>query len=462
MAAKAFLDEDFLLSNETARKLYHDCAKELPIIDYHCHLDPQEIWEDRHFDSITQVWLGGDHYKWRLMRSMGVEERFITGDAPDREKFQKWAECLSLAIGSPLYHWSHLELKNYFGFTGHLDGDSAEEVWELTGEKLADSDFSARNLILRSHVEALCTTDDPADSLEWHEKLQGTDFGTKVCPAFRPDKAMNIRDEGFLDYLARLGSPSTFAALTEALEKSMDRFHAMGCRISDHGMDRIPYAPAPEAEIEAIFHRRLGGRIPTPEEEEQYKYALLLSLGRAYHARGWAMQLHYGVIRNNSSRVFAALGADCGIDSIGDAAPVTALASFLDSLDRTDQLPKTILYSLNPNDNAAIETVMGCFQGAGAFGKLQHGAAWWFNDHRDGMEAHLRSLAAEGALATSVGMLTDSRSFLSYARHEYFRRILCNLIGTWVENGEFPSEEKVLRRIVEGICYQNAKEYFGL
>ena len=458
---KAFMDRDFLLSSETAKHLYHDYAAAQPIIDYHCHLDPKEIWEDRCFDNITQVWLGGDHYKWRLMRSAGVEERYITGDASDREKFQKWAETLGLAIGNPLYHWSHLELRNYFGYQGVLNGDTAEEVWQLCNEKLKT--LSARKLILSSRVRALCTTDDPADSLEWHKKLAADEsFPVKVLPSFRPDKALGIEKPDYLDYLSRLGDIGSFAALKEKLIERLDYFVSLGCRVSDHGMESVPYASATMDEVEAIFRKRLAGEIPTAREQKQFKTALLLELGREYHRLGVVMQLHFGVIRDNSHRVFRALGPDAGIDSIGDQPSIKELAAFLGALDDTDELPRTILYSLNPNDNAALVTVMGAFQTGETVGKVQHGSAWWFNDHRSGMVDQLTTLAADGYLAGFVGMLTDSRSFLSYARHEYFRRILCELIGGWVENGEYPSDEKALRQIVEGICFGNAEQYFRL
>ena len=458
---KAFMDRDFLLSSETAKHLYHDYAAAQPIIDYHCHLDPKEIWEDRCFDNITQVWLGGDHYKWRLMRSAGVEERYITGDASDREKFQKWAETLGLAIGNPLYHWSHLELRNYFGYQGVLNGDTAEEVWQLCNEKLKT--LSARKLILSSRVRALCTTDDPADSLEWHKKLAADEsFPVKVLPSFRPDKALGIEKPDYLDYLSRLGDIGSFAALKEKLIERLDYFVSLGCRVSDHGMESVPYASATMDEVEAIFRKRLAGQIPTAWEQKQFKTALLLELGREYHRLGVVMQLHFGVIRDNSHRVFRALGPDAGIDSIGDQPSIKELAAFLGALDDTDELPRTILYSLNPNDNAALVTVMGAFQTGETVGKVQHGSAWWFNDHRSGMVDQLTTLAADGYLAGFVGMLTDSRSFLSYARHEYFRRILCELIGGWVENGEYPNDEKALRQIVEGICFGNAEQYFRL
>ena len=455
------MDRDFLLSSDTAKHLYHDYAADMPILDYHCHLDPKEIYEDRRFETITQVWLGGDHYKWRLMRSAGVEERYITGDASDREKFQKWAETLGLAVGNPLYHWSHLELRNYFGYTGVLNGDTAEEVWQLCNEKLRT--MSARKLIESSNVKALCTTDDPADSLEWHRKLAAdSTFGVKVLPSFRPDKALGIEKKDYVNYLARLGAIGSFTQLVETLKERLRFFVSLGCRVSDHGMESVPFAPATEAEVEAIFRKRLAGEIPTPYEQKQFRTALLLALGREYHRLGVVMQLHFGVIRDNARRVFRSLGPDAGIDSIGDAPSIKELAAFLNALDETGELPKTILYSLSPNDCTALATVMGAFQTAEAAGKLQLGSAWWFNDHKRGMLDQLTTLAAEGYLAGFVGMLTDSRSFLSYARHEYFRRLLCELLGSWVENGEYPDDEKALKTIVEGICFENAKRYFGL
>ena len=460
---KAFMDRDFLLSTETAKHLYHDFAAPQPIIDYHCHLSPQEIFEDRQFENITQVWLGGDHYKWRLMRSAGVEERFITGDATDREKFQKWAETVGLAVGNPLYHWSHLELRNYFGYEGVLNGDTAETVWQLCNEKLRSPEMSARKLIVNSNVKALCTTDDPADTLEWHKKIaEDESFGVKVLPSYRPDKALGIEKPEYLEYLARLGEIKSFAQLAEVLKERLAFFVENGCRVSDHGMEAVPYAEATADEVETVFRKRLAGEIPTALEQKQFKTALLLELGREYRRLGVVMQLHFGVIRDNSRRVFRALGPDAGIDSIGDQPSIKELAAFLCALDDTGELPKTILYSLNPNDNAALVTVMGAFQTGEAVGKLQHGSAWWFNDHKPGMVEQLTTLAADGYLAGFVGMLTDSRSFLSYARHEYFRRILCELIGSWVENGEFANDEKALRTIVEGICVKNAERYFDL
>ena len=463
---KRFMDADFLLSTDTAKRLYHDVAAKCPIIDYPCHLSPREIAEDKRFSSITELWLGGDHYKWRLMRSFGVAERFITGDASDREKFRKWAETLSLAIGNPLYHWSHLELKNYFGYDGVLNGETADAVFDLCNEKLRDPAFSARNLILRSDVAALCTTDDPADSLEWHKKIADSGFAVKVLPSFRPDRALGIEKADWLSYLDRLSESAgvfvhTFSELCEALRLRADVFDVHGCRVSDHGLAAVPYAPASSETVEAIFRKRRDGEAISAQEIAQFKTALLLFLGRTYAKRGWVMQLHFGVIRDNAKRVYRTLGPDAGVDSIGDTVSISDLAAFLNALDETDELPKTILYSLNPNDNAALATVMGCFQ-RDVPGKLQLGSAWWFNDHKKGMQSQLTDLAAEGHLATFVGMLTDSRSFLSYARHEYFRRILCDLLGTWVEDGEFPNDEKTLDRIVRDISFDNARRYFCL
>lgn len=458
---KPFMDRDFLLETDTAKHLFHDIAEDMPIIDYHCHLSPREICEDRQFENITQVWLGGDHYKWRLLRSFGVEEKFITGDASDREKFQKWAETLSLAIGNPLYHWSHLELRRYFGYEGVLNGDTAETVWDLCNEKLRQKDFSARNLILRSNVKVICTTDDPADSLEWHQRIAADGFEVKVLPSFRPDRAMAIEKPDYLAYLARLGEIRTYADLVRVLQERLAFFVSLGCRVSDHGLESVPFAPASEAELGAIFEKRLSGTIPAPPEQRQFRTGLLCMLGRCYAKYGVAMQLHFGCIRDNNRRIYGLLGPDAGVDAIGDPAPLKELAGFLNALAETRELPRTVLYSLNPTENAAIDALMGCFQGPEARGKIQHGSAWWFNDHQKGMLDQMTTLAAEGALATFVGMLTDSRSFLSYTRHEYFRRLLSDLIGGWVEQGLFPNDEKALRTIVEGVCYRNAKAYFG-
>ncbi|MGN8848477.1 glucuronate isomerase [Bariatricus sp. HCP28S3_C2] len=464
---KAFMDKDFLLETETAQKLYHEYAAKMPILDYHCHINPQEIAEDRKFENITQVWLGGDHYKWRQMRSNGVEEKYITGDASDREKFQKWAETLEKAIGNPLYHWSHLELQRYFGYYGALNGETAEEVWNLCNAKLQEDGMSARNLIRQSNVTLVCTTDDPVDSLEWHEKIAADEsFEVRVLPAWRPDKAMNLEKTDYLEYLKKLEVVSgvkidSFASLIEALRIRMDYFAEHGCSVSDHGLEYVMYAPASEEEIEAIFAKRLRGEAVSRADELQFKTAYMVALGREYHKKNWVMQLHYGVKRDNNGMIFGKLGPDAGIDCINNYAPSSEMADYLNALAITDELPKTILYSLNPTDNAAIGTIIGCFQSEEARGKIQQGSAWWFNDNKQGMIEQMTSLANLGLLGNFIGMLTDSRSFLSYTRHEYFRRIMCNLIGGWVENGEYPADEKVLGRMVQDISYNNAVRYFG-
>lgn len=461
------MDKDFLLETETAQKLYHEYAAKMPILDYHCHINPQEIAEDRKFENITQVWLGGDHYKWRQMRSNGVEEKYITGDASDCEKFQKWAETLERAIGNPLYHWSHLELQRYFGYYGALNGETAEEVWNLCNAKLQEDGMSARNLIRQSNVTLVCTTDDPVDSLEWHEKIAADEsFEVRVLPAWRPDKAMNLEKTDYLEYLKKLEVVSgvkidSFASLIEALRIRMDYFAEHGCSVSDHGLEYVMYAPASEEEIEAIFAKRLRGEAVSRADELQFKTAYMVALGREYHKKNWVMQLHYGVKRDNNGMIFGKLGPDAGIDCINNYAPSSEMADYLNALAITDELPKTILYSLNPTDNAAIGTIIGCFQSEEARGKIQQGSAWWFNDNKQGMIEQMTSLANLGLLGNFIGMLTDSRSFLSYTRHEYFRRIMCNLIGGWIENGEYPADEKVLGRMVQDISYNNAVRYFG-
>lgn len=464
---KQFMDKDFLLSTDTAKTLFHDYAAKMPVLDYHCHINPQEIAEDRKFNNITQVWLGGDHYKWRVMRSCGVDERYITGDAPDREKFQKWAESLSKAIGNPLYHWSHLELQRYFGYTGALNGDTAEEVWNLCNAKLQEDSMSVRNIIKQSNVTLICTTDDPADTLEWHKKLAADDsFDVQVLPAWRPDKAMNIEKPDYLDYLAKLAAASgieikTFADLKAALKNRMDFFASLGCCVSDHALNYVMYNPASDEELEAIFAKRMAGGAISYEEQLKFKTAFIIFAGREYNRRGWIMQLHYGCKRDNNIFRFKQLGPDTGFDCIDNYAPSASMADLLNALNATDELPKTILYSLNPNDNASIGTIIGCFQSPEAVGKIQQGSAWWFNDHKLGMTEQMTTLANLGVLGNFVGMLTDSRSFLSYTRHEYFRRIMCDIIGNWVENGEYPADMKALKEIVEGISYNNAVRYFG-
>lgn len=464
---KAFMDKDFLLSTETAKDLFHNYANKMPVLDYHCHINPQEIAEDRQFENITQLWLGGDHYKWRQMRSNGIDEKYITGDASDREKFQKWAQTLSKAIGNPLYHWSHLELQRYFGYTGALNEETAEEVWNICNKKLQDKSMSVRNIIKQSNVTLICTTDDPIDSLEWHKMIAEDDsFDVQVLPAWRPDKAMNIEAPEFPEYLEKLSEVSgvtvhDFASLKEALKARLAFFDSMGCRASDHALEYVMYYPASEAEIDAIFAKRMSGKDLSNTERLQFKTAFMIFVGREYHKLGWAMQLHYGTIRNNNMLMFKQLGPDTGYDCINTSGSSQEMAQLLNSLNETDQLPKTIIYSLNPVDNAAIGTVLGCFQDSSAIGKIQQGSAWWFNDHKTGMIEQMTSLANLGLLSNFVGMLTDSRSFLSYTRHEYFRRILCEMFGNWVENGEYPADMKALCDMVENISYNNSVRYFG-
>ena len=439
----------------------------MPVLDYHCHINPQEIAEDRKFENITQVWLGGDHYKWRQMRSNGVEERYITGDAPDREKFQKWAETLEKAIGNPLFHWSHLELQRYFGYTGVLNGDTAEEVWNLCNAKLQEASMSARNLILQSNVTLICTTDDPADDLKWHKMLaEDESFPVQVLPAWRPDKAMNLEKPDYGQYLETLAEAAnmdiqSFEDLKAALKSRMAFFNEMGCRASDHGLEYVMYVPASDEEVEAVFQKRLNEETVTREEELKFKTAFMLFIAGEYAKMGWAMQLHYGCKRDNNTDMFEKLGPDTGYDCINNYAPSGQIADYLNALNAEGNLPKTVIYSLNPNDDEAIGTIIGCFQNSDAVGKIQQGSAWWFNDHKTGMTKQMTSLANLGLLGNFIGMLTDSRSFLSYPRHEYFRRILCEMIGNWVENGEYPKDMKMLERIVKGISYNNAVRYFG-
>lgn len=463
---KKFMDKDFLLSNDAAIRLYHNYAGKMPVIDYHCHINPAEIAADKRFDNITQIWLGGDHYKWRFMRACGIEERYITGDAPDREKFLKWAQALGKAVGNPLYHWSHLELRRYFHYDGILNEKTAEDVWELCNARLSQPEMSARGIIRSSNVRLICTTDDPADTLEYHRQLaDDTTFETKVLPAWRPDRAMNIETAEYSGYLERLESAagckiSSFTELIDALRLRIDYFASMGCVLSDHGPEYVMYCPAGDDEIESIFQKRLDGAILNDEEICKFKTAFLLAMAREYHKRDWVMQLHFGCLRNNNTAQFKKIGADTGYDAIADSAPAAQLVGFLDELNSEDSLPRTILYSLNPNDNQVIDTVMACFQDSSAVSKMQHGSAWWFNDHKTGMQDQLVSLANLGNLSGFAGMLTDSRSFLSYTRHEYFRRILCNFLGTLVENGEYPDDFETLGKIVEDISYNNAVRYF--
>jgi glucuronate isomerase len=464
---KKFLDKDFLLSTESAKRLYHDYAADMPIIDYHCHVSPKEIYEDRRFENITELWLGGDHYKWRLMRSNGVEEYYITGDADPREKFRKFAASLPRAIGNPMYHWCHLELKNYFGYEGILNEKTADEVYDLCTEKLKDANMSVRGLIKQSNVAFIGTTDDPCDSLSYHKLIaEDKTMDTVVAPSFRPDKALNMDKDGWLDYIRVLSSVSgieivSVDTLKEALGTRIAFFDECGCRASDHGLDYAVYAEASEAELHELFKRAMSGDKISAAEAEPFKTALLLFCAREYAKRGWVMQIHYNCLRNPNSANFKKLGPDTGFDCIGPNSS-SAIPKLLDKLYSENNLPKTVLYSLDPGDNQFLDCIIGAFQGSEIAGKLQHGSAWWFNDHKQGMRDQLVSLANLSVLGNFVGMLTDSRSFLSYARHEYFRRILCDFVGGLVENGEYPNDEKALESIVKGICYENAKKYFEI
>ena len=479
MKMKEFMDKDFLLENETAKHLFHDYAESLPLVDYHCHISPKEIYEDRKFNDIAEVWLGGenpdgsyfgDHYKWRIMRSNGTDESLITGSADGKTRIRKFAEALEMAIGNPMYHWSNLELHKFFGETGAITPENSDEIYDRTAEKLKnDPSLSVRGLIKQSNVAFIGTTDDPVDTLEWHRRIaEDSTIEVKVAPSFRPDKAINISKPGFCEYIGKLASSvgknslDSARDVMDALENRLDFFASMGCRASDHGLDYIPFRPFTYEEADAAFKKVKNGGNVSVEEAEKYQTYILLGLGRAYHDRGIVMQLHYSCLRNMNEKMYAKMGPDTGYDMIAQNSCGGSIAEFLSSLDKDDKCPKTIIYSLNPADNEQIGTLLGCFQSSEVPGKIQHGSAWWFNDTKSGMEAQMKSLANLGLLGNFVGMLTDSRSFLSYARHDYFRRILCNLIGTWVENGEYPNNEESLKTIVEGICYYNAKRYFDL
>ena len=449
----SFIKDDFMLKNEPAKKLY-EMVKDLPIIDYHCHLNPQMIAEDYKFRNAYDLFLGGDHYKWRQMRTNGVDEEFITGGADEYEKFKAFAKTMPYLIGNPLYHWTHLELKKYFGIEEHLSESSCESIWNRVNECLAKPEYSAQNLIKMSNVEVVCTTDDPIDTLEYHEQLK--DFSTKVLPTFRPDKAVEIGKETFIPYIKQVGV-KTYGELVEWMKSRIAHFDAHGCRLSDHALEYVPFCIG---DAEAAFNKRMAGEELTKAEIDAFKTEMLKVCATEYTRLGWAMQLHIGALRNNNRRMYDKLGADTGFDSINDLCIAEDLGAFLNNLEYDKVLPKTILYTLNPKDNYVLGTMLGCFQSSEVAGKIQFGSGWWFNDQRDGMEGQMTSLANLGMIARFVGMLTDSRSFVSYPRHEYFRRIFCNLIGKWVEENEYPEDYDTLKEIVQGVCYYNAKNYF--
>lgn len=476
---KEFMSRDFVLDTPTAQHLYHDYAEKMPLCDYHCHLNPREIFEDQRFNNLAEVWLGGqnpdgtfagDHYKWRVIRSNGVEEKYVTGMCDPFEKFLKFVESLEMAIGNPMYHWCHMELQQFFGVTEPLTAESAKRIWDHCNNMLRnDPEMSARGLIRKANVAFIGTTDDPADSLVWHEKIAADPaIDVVVGPSFRPDKAVNIHKAGWHEYMKTLASSvgredlPTMQDVLDALLTRLEYFKVHGCRASDHGLDYVPFRNYTVEQADVVYQKARHGEKLTAEEVEGFQTVILLTLGKAYHKMDIAMQLHYSCLRNNNQRIFKLQGGDTGVDAIAQNTCGGNIAQLLSALDEEGCCPKTILYSLNPADNAQLGSLIGCFQGPEIPGKIQHGSAWWFNDHKSGMEDQMKSLANLGLLGNFIGMLTDSRSFLSYARHDYFRRILCNLIGHWVENGEYPNNDAALKRIVEGISFYNAKRYFGL
>lgn len=460
-----FLNDNFLLSTEISQTLFHKHASQMPIIDYHCHLDPQEIYENKPFRNLTEAWLAGDHYKWRLMRANGIPESHITGDASDYDKFLAWADTVPRTIGNPLYSWTHLELRRFFGINKPLNRESAPEIWNEVNQQLATEPFKRRNIIKNSNVKLVCTTDDPVDSLQYHERLAAEEKDFRVLPTFRPDKALNIDAPGYGDWIKRLEaavgqSIQSFTDLTAALKDRVQYFHNHGCRLSDHALDVLRYEAGDAATVETIFSKRQNGEALTAAEVTIYRTELLSALISFYREFGWTMQLHIHAYRNNNTRMFRQLGPDTGYDALNDLPITEALSKLLDRAESGAGLPKTILYSLNSKDYPALLTLMGCYQKETP-GKLQLGSGWWYNDTRSGMRKQLELFAEHSLLSGFVGMLTDSRSFLSYTRHEYFRRVLCELIGEWVERGEAPNDEALLGQMVEDISYRNASGYFG-
>lgn len=464
---KKFLDNDFLLGSEAAKRLYHEYAREMPVIDYHCHLPPQQIASDHRFENLTQAWLYGDHYKWRAMRTNGVEEGFITGDKPDWEKFQKWAETVPYTLRNPLYHWTHLELQRYFDVPDVLNGRTAQKVYETCSAKLQTSEYSVRSLLRKMNVQTICTTDDPVDTLEYHRQLKQDGFEIPILPAFRPDNAMNVDNPAtFNGYVRRLEAAtnvaiSNFNDYLFALENRHDFFASMGCTVSDHGLEEMYAEEFTGWEVEAIFNKVRAGKELNDLERRKFKSAMLVHFAEWDWAKGWVQQFHLGALRNNNSRMTQRLGPDTGWDSIGDFSQGRALARFLDRLDKEDKLARTILYNLNPADNEMIASMIGNFNDGSIAGKVQFGSAWWFLDQKDGMTRQINALSNMGLVSRFVGMLTDSRSFLSYPRHEYFRRILCNLFGEEMTNGELPNDMEWIGKVVRDICYYNARQYFN-
>lgn len=463
-----FINKDFLLKSDTAKKLYNDYAKKQPIFDFHCHLNPKEIYENNNFKDITEAWLGGDHYKWRAMRSAGVDEKYITGDADSFEKFKMWAKTIQYAIGNPLYHWAHLELQRFFGIYEPLTENNAKEIFDKVNSLLSQDNFKVRELIKKSNVKTVFTTDDPADTLEYHKLIkEDSSITFNVRPAFRPDKALNIDAKTFAEYIEKLASSASseiksFDDLKAVLVKRMNLFDEMGCKASDHAFVYVPFIEADKNEIENIFTNALNGEVISKIDADKYKTSLMKFLGCEYHKRNWAMEIHMNIKRDNNTKMFEKLGPDSGFDCIGDYSSCEGLTGLLNSLEYKNSLPKTILFAGNPSDNQVIGTILGCFQSSETASKIQFGTAWWFNDNKDGMEIQIKTLGNLGILGKFIGMLTDSRSFLSYPRHEYFRRILCNIIGQWIEDGEYDNNIEFAGKIISDICYNNAMEYFDV
>ena len=460
-----FIEEDFLLENSFAKELYERYAKDMPIIDYHCHLSVKDIAEDRQFKNLTEIWIAGDHYKWRAMRALGIEEKYITGNSSDEEKFQKWAETIPYTMRNPLYHWTHLELQRYFGITDLLTEKNAKKIYNQCNSLLATQAYSTRNLLKKMNVKVVCTTDDPADDLKHHKKIAEDGFEVKVLPTFRPDGLLNIESDDFAAYLKRIGNQTKvdikdFDSLVKAVASRIDYFHQHGCRLSDHGLERMLAEDFTKDEIDNLLKKKLEGENLATEESEKYQSALMLKLGSLYAERNWTMQLHLGPVRDTNSKLLNQIGKDAGVDSIGDLNQAKPLAKFLDTLNKNEDLPKTILYNVNPSDNEVMATMAGNFMSNSRKGKIQHGSAWWFLDQKDGMEKQLNSLSNMGLISCFVGMLTDSRSFLSVPRHEYFRRVLCNLFGKDIENKELPEDIEWIGKIIQDICYYNAESYF--
>lgn len=463
---KEFIGNEYLLNSPLANRLYHDFAKELPIIDYHCHLDAMDIANDKKYDNPAEIMLGGDHYKWRLMRATGIDESYITGGRSGKEKFRAFAKALELAPGHAVYNWTHMELATYFGYKGNLNADTADEVWDIACDKLRNG-LSVQKIIVDSNVEVICTTDDPADDLSGHLKCaENSSIGAKILPTFRPDKAVNITDEGFAEYVSKLSEMACEAieelqGMKKALKNRFDYFIGHGCKIADHGVDKMVYAQCSEDEADMIFKKALEGNKVTEAEKNKYMFHMLCFFAEMYSDKDVIMQIHYGAMRNLNSIKLSEMGPDTGYDSIGDTSCGYGLAKFLDFMESKEMLPKVIVYSLNPVDNALIDTIAGSFSEAGIKGKVQHGAAWWFNDTFPGIKAHLDTYASLTPVGTFLGMLTDSRCFLSFSRHDYFRRIFCNYIADQVNEGAFPDDERLLKKIVQNVSYYNAKEYFG-